>query len=116
MRRNRTKRIVVRVSADEHRAITEKAKEAGMPLSVLVRSHLDRLRVYNYADKERWIRASIALHHSAANLARVATALQPCDAATTLAYLAAIHRDVRTIVNELPKHAREILPSRRGES
>ena len=92
MRQQRAKRILVRVSVEEHCLLSAKAKAAGITVSALVRDHFDQVRIYNHADKERWLRTVSAMDNSIAVLAKAAAVLNPLDAVRTLAYLAAIHR------------------------
>ena len=114
MRQQRTKRIFVRVSTQEHQLLAAKAEAAGITVSALVRDHFDQVRIYNHADKERWLRTVSAMDNSIAALATAATALSPLDAVRTLAYLAAIHRHLHKLSQESTEYACEIFPPRHG--
>jgi hypothetical protein len=115
MPNQRTKRIVVRVSTEEHWALSDKARGAGITLSALVRDHINRVRVYNHAEKEAWLRALVAMNNMTAALARTASVFNPFESVVALAYLAAIHRQLDQVAKLFPAHAREILPSRNGK-
>lgn len=108
----RTKRIVIRASAKEHAALTAKATAAGTTVSGLLRDHLDRLRVYNHADRESWLRAITAMHQTAATMARAAVALKAADTVATLAYLSAANRQLGELIALESTHARKVFPSR----
>lgn len=112
MRNLRTKRIVVRLSTEEHEALSAKAKAAGMTLTALVRDHAGRVRVHNHADREAWLRAVLALNNSAATFARASIGLNPADAVVALAYIASIHRRLDELVKQFPAHDREIFQAR----
>jgi hypothetical protein len=108
----RTKRIFVRVSAEEHQLLSVKANAAGITVSALVRDHIDQVRIYNHADKERWLRTISAMDNSVAALAKVAAALSPIDSVLALSYLGAIHRHLDRLARENTNYAAEIFSPR----
>lgn len=112
MREPRTKRIFVRVSTEEHQLLSTKAKAAGVSVSALVRDHIERVRIYNHADKESWLRTMCAFESTTAALARAAAELSSINAVVTIAYLAAIHRHLNNLPQQPIHHACEIFPSR----
>ena len=114
MARKRAKRIIVRVSTEEHDLLSAKAVAAGITISALVRDHIDHVKIYNHADKERWLRTISAMDNSIAALAKAAGSLSPLDAVGTLGYLAAIHRHLDKLSKEDIRHAGEIFPPRDG--
>ena len=109
MRTKRTKRIIIRASDHEHAALAAKARAAGTTVSGLLRDHLDRLRIYNLADRESWLRAITAMHQAAATMARAAGALKAADAVAALAYLSAANRQLGELLARESSHARKIL-------
>jgi hypothetical protein len=112
MPKARTKRIFVRVSKEEHQILSAKAKAAGITVSALVRNHIESVRIYNHADKERWLRTMCAFESTTAALARAAAELSSIDAVVTIAYLAAIHRHLNNLPQQPTHHACEVFPSR----
>jgi Trp operon repressor len=116
MRPARTKRLVIRLSAEEHTTVVKKAAAAGLSASVLMRDHIARLRIYNHTDREEWLRAIAALRRSVATVTRASLSLKTADAASALGYLCAVHRQLADLVTRVPRHAREVFPSRNRRS
>lgn len=114
MTENRNKRLIVRLSGEEHKLLSLKATAAGMTLSALVRDHINQVRIYNHADRERRLRAVSAMENSIAALAKASSVLTPLDSVSALAYLAAIHRYLERLTKENQNCVSEIFPSRGG--
>ena len=62
-----SKQILIRVSDEQHRALAEKARVAGVSIPALIRDHLDRI---NVAESRRYLRLEQIL------LARMGTQLE----------------------------------------
>jgi hypothetical protein len=112
MKSIRSKRVGIRLSAEEQTALTSKAAAAGVTLSAFLRDHAGRRWVYNHADQQTMLRVIASLRQAASTLARSAQALKAADAAAALAYLAAVHRQLAELLTRIPTHAREVLPPR----
>ena len=97
MPKQRTKRIVVRVSVDEHRAIAQKAVDAGMTMSELARDHLNRIRIQNHREQARLLQTLTSINNNLTAVSERVVRLDPADAAILIAYAAGIHRRVTKI-------------------
>jgi len=97
MPKQRTKRIVVRVSVDEHRAISQKAVDADMTVSELTRDHMNRIRIHNHREQARLLQTLVGINNNLTAVTERVAGLHPTDAAILIAYAAAIHRRVTKI-------------------
>lgn len=114
MSERRTKRIFVRVSVEEYNLLSAKAEAAGITVSALVRDHFNQVRIFNHSENEQWFRALSAISNTVAALSRAAASLKPIDAVVTIAYLAAIHRQLNGLTQQELRYASEVFPPRNG--
>src|SRR5437660_1141882 len=88
----RTQTIVIRLSPGEHAVLSQKASDAGITISALVRDHIGQVRVKNDITKARWLQTLIAINNSLSVLVERAISFEPVDAAILIAYASAIRR------------------------
>lgn len=115
MAKKRTKSICLRLSNEEHQALSQKAKAAGLSVSGLLRDHVGRVRVYNHKEQQQWVAIFLSLRKHLTALAEKAVGFGPADAVVAIAYLAAIARHLERLAKQERKYARQIFPSRDGQ-
>ena len=114
MTKKRTKSICLRLSIQEHLALSEKAKAAGLSVSSLLRDHVTHVRVYNHKQQQHWVAILLSLRKHLTALTEKAAGFGPADAAVAIAYLAAIARHLDRLAKQDHKNARQIFSSRDG--
>ena len=114
MTKKRTKSICLRLSIQEHQALSEKAKAAGLSVSSLLRDHVTQVRVYNHKEQQQWVAILLSLRKHLTALTEKAAGFGPADAVVAIAYLAAIARHLEWLTKQEQKYARQIFPSRDG--
>lgn len=96
----RTKRICLRLSDEEHEALARKARTAGVSVSVLLRDHIGRFRMYNHRGQQRWFAVLLSLRAQLTALSERAGSFQPAQSATLIAYVAAMVRHVERLAQQ----------------
>lgn len=95
----RSRRIGLRLSAQEHTALVARAREAGLSVSGLLRDHLGKVRIRHREDERQRV---IALNRMNSNLNQLARWCNihkvGADAMIVAAHLNALEREIRRLV------------------
>jgi hypothetical protein len=95
----REKYLMVRVSAEEHEAIVQKAASAGLNVSALVRGHLDKLLVRHREDERQRVTALNRINANLNMIAKWVNTYKPeADAVQVMVYLADVARELRRVL------------------
>ena len=111
----RTKSICLRLTPEEHQVVREKARSAGLSASALLRDHLGRAQIYNHKQTQIWYATLLSIHKLLVALAERSVVFRPSDAVATIAYLAAIARQLEQFARYKPQYAHKVFPSRKRQ-
>jgi hypothetical protein len=109
MTNKRTKAICLRLSAEEHQMVRQKARAAGLSASALLRDHLGRAQIYNHKQTQIWLATLLSIRKVLVALAERAVAFRPTDAVAAIAYLASIARQLEQFEHMENQYAHKIL-------